>query len=197
MAIGYYKVGTPLAPNRIARGNFACVVTAGLGGYTLKRTPMSFPGDLARIFRRDLSRLTQQIDAFPDDEMLWRRLPGIANAAGNLVLHIEGNLREYIGRLIGGLPYDRVREIEFGTSGLPRNELRARVTELKDTIPLIVGGLSSEQMEIEYSEVVLEIPLSTGAFLIHLHGHLNWHLGQVDYLRRALSGNGAIERAGL
>jgi len=158
---------------------------------------MSLARNLALLFRRDLSRLIQQIDAFPDDETLWRQLPGITNSAGNLALHIEGNLREYIGRQIGKLPYDRMRDLEFSSKGLPREELRARVAELKDAIPSIVGELSSEQMQIEYPEVVLEIPLSTQEFLIHLYGHLNWHLGQVDYLRRALSGNGAIERAGL
>jgi hypothetical protein len=158
---------------------------------------MSLARNLARLFRRDLSRLIQQIDAFPDDETLWRQLPGITNSAGNLALHIEGNLREYIGRQIGRLPYNRIRPLEFSSKGLPREELRARVAELKDVIPSIVGELSSEQMQIEFPEVVLEVPLSTQEFLIHLYGHLNWHLGQVDYLRRALSGNGAIERTGL
>ena len=153
--------------------------------------------NLARLLRRDLTRLIQQIDAFPDDETLWRQLPGIANSAGNLTLHIEGNLREYVGRQIGGLPYERMRHLEFSSRGLPREELKARIAALKDEIPSIVGALSSEQMQSEYPERVLEIPLSTGEFLIHLCGHLNWHLGQIDYLRRALSGNGAIERAGL
>lgn len=152
---------------------------------------------LARLFHRDLSRLIQQMDAFPDDETLWRRLPGITNSAGNLVLHIEGNLREYIGRQIGGLPHRRVRELEFSLNGLTREALKASMEEVKDVIPAIVGGLSPEQLEREYPEVVLEIPLSTQDFLIHLYGHLNWHLGQVDYLRRALTGNGALERTGL
>jgi Protein of unknown function (DUF664) len=158
---------------------------------------MSLAKNLALLFRRDLSRLIQQIDAFPDDETLWRPLPGIANSAGNLALHIEGNLREYIGRQIGKLPYKRMRELEFSSKGLPREELRSRVEQLGDSIPSIVGELSSEQMQMEYPEVVLEKPLSTQEFLVHLYGHLNWHLGQVDYLRRALSGNEAIERARL
>jgi len=158
---------------------------------------MSNAKNLALLFRRDLSRLIQQIDAFPDDETFWRQLPGITNSAGNLVLHIEGNLREYIGRQLGGLPFDRMRPLEFSSKGLPREELRMRIAELKDAIPSVVSELSSEQMQMEYPEVVLGKPLSTQEFLIHLYGHLNWHLGQVDYLRRALSGNGAVERTGL
>jgi hypothetical protein len=158
---------------------------------------MSLAKNLALLFRRDLSRLIHQIDAFPDDETLWRKLPGITNSAGNLVLHLEGNLREYIGRQIGWLPYQRNRPIEFNATGLPKEELTARVIELQDAIPAVISTLSSEQLQREYPEQVLEIPLATQEFLIHLYGHLNWHLGELDYLRRALSGNGAVERVGL
>jgi len=158
---------------------------------------MNLSPNLARLFRRDLSRLMQQVEAFPDDDMLWRKLPGIANSAGNLVLHLEGNLREYVGRQIGGRSYQRTRELEFSSRGLTREALKARVAELREVILHIVGALSTEQLESTYPEVVLEIPLSTQEFLVHLYGHLNWHLGQVDYLRRALSGHGALERTSL
>lgn len=158
---------------------------------------MALASGLAQLFGRDLTRLIQQIDAFPSDDMLWRRPPGITNAAGNLALHIEGNLREYIGRQLGGRPYERIRAREFTSSGLTRQEVKARITALAEVIPNIVDGLSTAQMEAQYPEVVLETPLSTAAFLVHLHGHLNWHVGQIDYLRRVLSGDGAITLAGL
>ncbi len=158
---------------------------------------MTLSNNLALLFRRDLTRLAQQIEAFPNDDMLWRRLTGISNPAGNLALHIEGNLREYVGRQLGGRPYERARPREFTSSGLTRQEIRARIVELGETIPIVVDGLSAAQMEAPYPELVLERPLSTGAFLVHLYGHLNWHVGQIDYLRRALSGDGAIKAAGL
>ena len=158
---------------------------------------MSLAPNLAQLYRRDLSRLIQQIEAFPDEEMLWRPFPGVTNSAGNLTLHIEGNLREYIGRQIGNVPYDRKRDLEFSSKGLTKQELITRLAGLRDTIPSIIAGLSPDLLAGRYPEVVLEKPLSTQEFLIHLYGHLNWHLGQIDYLRRALSGNGAIDRAGL
>lgn len=65
--------------------------------------PMTAKNDLAALFRRDLTRLGQQIAAFPNDEALWLTLPGVANTAGNLSLHIEGNLREFVGRQPGHL----------------------------------------------------------------------------------------------
>jgi hypothetical protein len=152
---------------------------------------------LADLYRRDLSRLKQQIEAFRSDEMLSRTLPGIANSAGTLVLHLEGNLREYIGRQLGQVSYVRNRPLEFTANDTARNELLRRVTELSILIPTIIESLSQEAMESEYPEAVLGRALTTGAFLIHLYGHLNWHLGQLDYLRRILSGEGAIARAEL
>lgn len=152
---------------------------------------------LAPLFRRDLTRLGQQIEAFPSDDLLWQTPPHFTNPPGNLVLHLEGNLREYVGRQLGNMPYARDRPLEFSTRGVSKQELIARVAELRQLIPSIIEKLSTEQMEKDHPEVVLEVAMSTAAFLIHLYGHLNWHLGQIDSLRRALTGGGAIPLAGL
>jgi hypothetical protein len=158
---------------------------------------MSATNELASLFDRDLTRLSQQIQAFPNDDALWQTLPGVVNAAGNLALHIEGNLREYVGRQLGNMPYSRNRELEFSLSGVSRLELGSRLAELRQLVPSVIAALSSQQMEREYPEVVLGVAISTRQFLIHLSGHLNWHLGQIDYLRRILTGDGAIRLAGL
>ena len=158
---------------------------------------MSTATELAALFRRDLARLGQEIDAFPSDEALWQTLPGVTNAAGNLALHIEGNLREYVGRQLGKLSYTRKRPLEFSSRGVSKHELCNRIAELCQSIPSVIEQLSSEQLEMEYPEVVFEFAIPTRQFLISLCGHLNWHLGQIDYLRRALTGDGAIKLAGL
>jgi Protein of unknown function (DUF664) len=147
---------------------------------------MTTTSDLAHLFRRDLEKLKQQVEAFPNDELLWQTLPGVTNPAGNLALHIEGNLREYVGRHLGKQPYRRNRELEFSAKGMPRHELGTRIAELGRSIPDVIEQLSSGQMEIEYPEIVLQTATSTKQLLIHLYGHLNWHLGQIDYLRRLL-----------
>ena len=148
---------------------------------------MSTAGDLAFLFSRDLTRLGKQIEAFPNDEALWQTLPGVLNPAGNLALHIEGNLREFVGRQLGQLPYKRNRELEFSLRGMSGQELGTRIAELRQSIPAVIQDLSAEQLEMEYPEVVLEVATTTRQFLIHLYGHLNWHLGQIDYLRRILT----------
>jgi len=149
---------------------------------------ISTASDLAFLFNRDLTRLSRQIEDFPSDEMLWEPLPGVLNPAGNLALHLEGNLREFVGRQLGQLAYQRNRELEFSSRGMSRNEIVSRLARLRESIPAIVQSLSEEQMEMEYPEVVLGAATTTRQFLIHLYGHLNWHLGQIDYLRRILAG---------
>jgi hypothetical protein len=149
--------------------------------------------ELAALFARDIARLIQELRAFPDTESIWRTTAGVSNAAGTLALHLEGNLREYIGRQLGRIDYTRDRPLEFSARGVAREELIARLEAVKAAIPPVIAALSREQLEATYPEDVLKQPISTRQFLIHLLGHLNYHLGQVDYLRRFATGNGAIQ----
>ena len=158
---------------------------------------MAFSQETAEIFRRDLTRLAQQIEAFPDDHLLWEHAPGITNSAGNLALHLEGNLREFVGRILGSLAYKRERDREFSDVGITRAELHERAMDLVTQIPAVLEGLSPEQLAATYPMEVLGRPLSTQQFLIHVSGHFNYHLGQIDYLRRILTGGKSIAYAGL
>jgi hypothetical protein len=153
---------------------------------------MSLGTELAALFARDLARLAQEIDAFPDDGAPWETAPGVHNSAGNLVLHLEGNLRHYIGHHVAGVAYTRSRKQEFSQTGMTREELRGRVEDLSRTIPGILAGLSDADLSRTFPEIVFSGPLSTSQFLIHLHGHFNYHLGQIDYLRRILTQDGAV-----
>jgi hypothetical protein len=154
---------------------------------------MALGTELAALFVRDLTRLGQEIDAFPDDGALWSTAPGVRNSAGNLVLHLEGNLRHYIGHHLGGVAYSRSRKQEFSQTGITREELRGRVETLSKMIPGIIAGLSDADWSRAFPEIVFSGPLSTSQFLIHLHGHFNYHLGQIDYLRRILTQGGAVD----
>lgn len=106
---------------------------------------------------------------------------------------MEGNLREYIGRQLGGIEYNRDRPREFADRGLCVEEVAARIDKLIDLIPGVVASLTPARLDATYPEDALGAPLSTRQFLIHLHGHLNYHLGQIDYLRRVLSGAGSLD----
>lgn len=149
--------------------------------------------ELSALFTRDLQRLVRQLDAL-DDARLWQVLPGVTNSAGNLMLHLNGNLREFIGRQLGGVPYVRDRAREFGARDVSRATLHAELTELVSLVPGVVDRMTEGRWIDHFPENVLGEPLSNRQFVIHLYGHLNYHLGQIDYLRRALTGDGALTR---
>jgi uncharacterized damage-inducible protein DinB len=153
--------------------------------------------ELAALYARDLTRLIQELRAFPDTATIWQTTPGVSNSAGTLALHLEGNLREYVGRQLGQIAYTRQRPLEFSARGVEQAELIARLEAVQEMVPRVIAALSDPQLEADYPEAVLGKPVSTRFFLMHLAGHLNYHLGQVDYLRRLLTTNGAIDLAGL
>lgn len=155
---------------------------------------MVIHSELVSLFTRDLRRVAQEVAAFPTDEALWQTAPGISNSAGNLALHLEGNLREYIGRQLGGIAYTRQRPLEFSTTGLTRAEIAARIDAVRETV---IPSLAGADLDALFPENVLGQPLTTRQFALHLLGHLNYHLGQIDYLRRITTGDGAIQLAGL
>ena len=151
----------------------------------------SLSTELTALFRRDLARLVRQLDAL-DDARLWQVVPGVTNSAGNLMLHLNGNLREFVGRQIGGVPYVRDRAREFAARDVPRQEMTAALTELASLIPGVIERMTDARWDETFPENVLGEPLTNRQFVVHLYGHLNYHLGQIDYLRRVLTGDGAL-----
>jgi uncharacterized damage-inducible protein DinB len=153
--------------------------------------------ELSALYARDLTRLVQEISAFPDTATLWQTRAGITNSAGNLALHLEGNLREFIGRQLGKMDYTRDRPREFTDAAIEQEGLIERLAAVREVIPRVIAHLSNDELEAPYPELYAGASLRTRQMLIHLNGHLNYHLGQIDYLRRVLTGEGAITLAGL
>jgi uncharacterized damage-inducible protein DinB len=141
---------------------------------------------LKSLFKRDLTKLREEIESYQKESNLWLVEGSIANSAGNLCLHLVGNINGFIGAQIGETGYIRQRDLEFSSKDVPRAEL---VKKIKDTIPMVDGVLDSltpEQFEATYPIEVFGHPMSTEYFLVHLATHLTYHLGQINYHRRLL-----------
>lgn len=138
---------------------------------------------------RDLRSLDSQVAAYPDDKSLWVTTPGISNSAGNLVLHIVGNLRHFFGATLGGTGYARNRASEFESSDLSRDELRRQIRSTIDEIETTLEKLEPDQLAAPYPLPIADRQVRTGEFLAHLAVHLTYHLGQIDYHRRILTAN--------
>ncbi|WP_145858996.1 DinB family protein [Pedobacter suwonensis] len=141
---------------------------------------------LKKLFNRDLSKLKSEIEAYQSEKNLWRISHGIANSAGNLCLHLVGNLNTYIGATLGGTDYVRNRELEFSLKDLPKQELISMIEATITVVSKTLDRVSQAQMDNEYPTKVLEEKTSTEFFLVHLSTHLTYHLGQINYHRRLL-----------
>ncbi len=141
---------------------------------------------LKLIFIRDLNKLKDEINAYSNESNIWIIRDGIANSAGNLCLHLVGNINHFIGTQIGQTGYVRHRELEFSLKDIPKADL---ITNIEDTIKVVDSVLvhiTAEQFAAEFPIQVFGFPMSTEYFLIHLASHLSYHLGQINYHRRLL-----------
>ena len=142
---------------------------------------------LPQIYERDLATLKNEVEKYSNAADLWVVDGDIANSAGNLTLHIVGNLQHFIGGVLGGSGYVRDRDREFSDRDVPREELVASIDETRKAPRETFAKLTDEDMAGDYPIEVFGEPMTTGYFLVHLATHLNYHLGQVNYHRRILA----------
>lgn len=142
--------------------------------------------DLKKIFERDLDQLAQEISAYSNESDLWVVKGEIKNSAGNLCLHLCGNLQHFVGKVLGGTDYVRNREAEFADKHIPRTTLLKEIATTKKVVSDVLHNMSPAQLDETYPIQVFGEPMTTGFFLIHLATHLTYHRGQINYHRRLL-----------
>jgi uncharacterized damage-inducible protein DinB len=149
---------------------------------------------LDRIFLDFCSKKLTQLAGRIEDclgkltaEQIWARGGEHENAVGNLVLHLCGNVRQWIISGVGGAPDDRVRDREFAARGdVAAAELAER---LKSTVAEAVGVIQSataerlgERVKIQnYDITVLEA-------IAHVVEHFGQHAGQIMFVTKMLTG---------
>lgn len=141
---------------------------------------------ISTLLIRDLTKLRSEIEAYSDESKLWILEGQIANTAGNLCLHLAGNLQHFIGAILGESGYVRDRKAEFSDIHVARKEMLDRIDATIDVVSRTLGTLDPEELSQPYPQEVFGYEMQTQFFLIHLHGHLNYHLGQINYHRRLL-----------
>jgi len=140
---------------------------------------------LAELFERELVKLRDEVNNFKNEENIWRTADGITNPAGTLVLHLLGNLNYTIGTLIGGTNYVRNREQEFSLKDIPREKLVAGIESTIEVVKTSLQLINQSKLE-EIYPIEFWGQKSTAFYLTGFYGHFNYHLGQVNYLRRIL-----------
>lgn len=143
----------------------------------------------ARLFDRDLAVLEREVSLYPDDAALWKEVPGQPTLGGNLALHLAGNLRHFVGSVLGGSGYIRHREAEFEQRGLSRQAVIAETRLARAEVSNALAKLDPATLGESFPEAIRDHRLPTRMVLAHLLTHLSFHLGQLDYHRRAATGD--------
>ncbi len=139
---------------------------------------------LASFYERDIRKLIEEVNLFKNEGDLWRTQGSVKNSSGNLVLHIVGGTNYLIGATLAHTGYIRNRDQEFIRKDVARKDLVVQLEELIQMISKTLNGLTPEEMEAEFPVFFDKPKTSTSYVLIQLLAHLNYHLGQVNYLRR-------------
>ena len=141
---------------------------------------------LIEIFERDLQKLITEINLYKDEDNLWLVKEGISNSAGNLCLHLVGNLNHFIGATLGNTGYVRHRDDEFSLKNIPRQDLLMNIENCILVVKVALKALPEEVLVKEFPLEKHGTIVSNTHMLLHLLGHLSYHLGQINYHRRLL-----------
>jgi uncharacterized damage-inducible protein DinB len=142
-----------------------------------------------QLYQRDLSRVTEELKKYPDDNSLWEVVPGTTNSGGHLLQHLIGNLKTFVGNPYGHINYERNRDAEFNARLFTKEELISEFNQLSEIIADAVSSLTSDQLEENYpAEIKIVNEEQTVEYiLIHLLAHLSYHTGQLNYHRRYIT----------
>lgn len=141
---------------------------------------------LIKLFTRDLNALKKEVNLYKKEENLWLLDKEVTNTAGNLCLHLVGNLKTFIGASLGNTGYIRQRDLEFSQKNIPRETLLQQVDETIVIVTNTLKTLTEADLQKEFVRRASEDKMTTEYFLIHLTMHLSYHLGQINYHRRLL-----------
>jgi uncharacterized damage-inducible protein DinB len=150
---------------------------------------------ITNVITRELKALRREIETYPSESDLWEVRPGITNPGGNLALHLAGNIQYFLGNVLGKNGYVRNREAEFGDKDVPRADLLREIDLAIAAVQTGMTKISDADLARPYPESVGGVSSTTGAFLAHFATHLAYHLGQVDYHRRILTGEAKTVKA--
>jgi hypothetical protein len=146
---------------------------------------------IAAVISRELKTLERELNAYHTEEQLWALPAGLPNSGGTLALHAAGNLRHFVGAVLGGSSYVRDREAEFNRRDVSRAELIDGLREAERAVRETLTTMDPARFADPYPQPVANRRVDTGEFLTHLAVHLAYHAGQLDFHRRIVTGDAA------
>ncbi|MDD5088042.1 MAG: DUF1572 family protein [bacterium] len=145
----------------------------------------NFLREIARLLRDvHLPRIREAVELLSDQE-LWARAGDATNSVGNLLLHLEGNVRQHVICGVGGIADSRNRPLEFAARGGVSKEillkkLEETVREAAQILEEFDPSLLLEKRVIQNNDVVLMDDI------LHVLEHFSYHAGQIILVAKTL-----------
>lgn len=141
---------------------------------------------LSELYDREIQSVIKELKAYRNPQQIWVKEKLVNNTAGNLALHLAGNLRHFFGAVISKDGYQRNREAEFSRNNVALEEMIADLSKASEVVKKALASLSAEELEAIYPLKIQDKEMTTEFFILHLLAHLSYHLGQISYHRRLL-----------
>lgn len=141
---------------------------------------------LIEIFERDLIKLKEEINLYTDEDKMWNTEKNISNSAGNLTLHLIGNLNHFIGATLGNTGYIRERDKEFSDKNVSKHNLTISINNTINVVTNTLSNLTITDFEKDFPLEKHGKIVKTDFMLLHLLSHFEYHLGQINYHRRLI-----------
>ena len=140
----------------------------------------------ARKLEQLLSRIRDCLAKLSTDE-IWARGHENENAIGNLVLHLNGNVRQWIISGVGGAPDTRARDAEFAArGGIELADLRERLESTVREAIVAIGKVTPDRMTERLTIQKYEVTVMEAIF--HVVEHFAQHTGQIIFVTKMLTG---------
>src|SRR3982751_4066874 len=133
---------------------------------------------LSKLYEQGLTKLRSEVESYPSEAELWKTGGNIPNSAGNLALHLVGNLNHFFGATLGGTGYVRDRDAEFSAGEVSREQIVREIDKAIVVVKEALAKLESGDLGKTYPIQFQNEDVSTEYVLSYLLGHFNYHLGQ-------------------
>lgn len=139
---------------------------------------------LHSLSKHHLPRIERCLRLLPEKQIWWRPNAS-SNSVGNLVLHLNGNVRQWIISGLGGAPDRRERDQEFSERGpLPRRALVKRLRETVGEACRVIRRLTPQDLARQHS--IQKYHVTGFVALNHATEHFAHHSGQILYITKLL-----------
>jgi uncharacterized damage-inducible protein DinB len=144
--------------------------------------------EASRLFFKEdfLAQVKYCLEQMPDSDLWWRPNEQ-SNSVGNLVLHLCGNMRQWIVSSIGGVPFERDRDAEFSERRpVSKAELIARIDAVVNDVDKVLESLPTAGLLQRFA--VQTYKTSQLHAIYHVVEHFSYHLGQILYIYKMRTG---------